>query len=311
MVRLAALSLVCCLTITVRVDFHTATAFHTPPSFPQIHLDPDTPPLPDALLEEAACTSPTSLLQLSIAAIDCFNIFYRLHRLSLAASSHWIDRVDRLTLSNLLYETEYTILCVPDYSRHFLDFDPETEDESDEKQGQRKSIAGAASVVEALLPATQIFVYAALREIPLNARIFNILLDRLRIAIERPRISTIESWKRQKNPNLLIWVLVVACSVTPAHEGRVTWISKLSETLKDLNISNRIELEGILKLIAWIDTYSNGDLDDIWKEILHFRSSGSTTERQFIIDSMMPASQIPGTRKDWGYGNSFSAPMDM
>jgi hypothetical protein len=57
-----------------RVDFHTAAVFRTAPTFPLIRLDPDTPSLPDALLEEAAYTSPTCLLQLPVAAIDCFNI---------------------------------------------------------------------------------------------------------------------------------------------------------------------------------------------------------------------------------------------
>lgn len=147
------------LTYIRRVDFHTAAAFHTTPTFPQIHLDPDNPPLPDTLLEEAAFTSPTSLLQLPICAIDAFNIFYRLHRLALAISTPWIRKVDRMTTSNLLYECEYTILSVPDHSRDYLDFDRDNKgqgaDEEDTTYDERKSQADAASIIEAILAATR------------------------------------------------------------------------------------------------------------------------------------------------------------
>lgn len=293
MVRLHRLDLLSYLTVTTRVDFHTAAAFHTPPSFPQIRLDPDTPPLPDLLLEEAACTSPTSLLQLSLAAVDCFNIFYRLHRLALAASSQWVDSVDRLTISNLLYETEHIILCVPDHSRDFLDFHPKSTDEQDRRYEQQKSKADAASVLEAVLASTQLFIYAALREIPPKAKIFSILLDRLRTTLERPHTSTVKVWKREKNLNVLLWILVVACSIAPPNFGRTMWILTLSDTMKELNLSNRMELEGVLKLVAWTDTYFNGVLDRVWEEIRRLRRLDRTVGFQQGIETTDPV--LPAT----------------
>ncbi|KAF2261298.1 hypothetical protein CC78DRAFT_535759 [Lojkania enalia] len=264
------------------VDFHTAAAFHTPPSFPQIRLDPDTPPLPDILLEEAAFTSPTCLLQLSLSAIDCFNIFYRLHRLAIATSSHWILKVNRLTVSNLLYETEYIILSVSDYSRYFLDFDLELKDEKDEDNEEQARMADAASVVEALLASTQIFLYAALREIPPKARIFSILLNRLRLALDRPNSKMVEVWKRERNFNMLVWVLVVASSVASAWGERSWWIRRLSEVVKELGICDELELEALLQRVAWTDIFFRNNLNEVWEEVhLHLNATQE-------VDALLP-----------------------
>jgi hypothetical protein len=251
----------------LRMDFHTAAAFHTPPSFPHICLDPDTPPLPDELLEEAACTSPTSLLQLSLAAIDCFNIFYRLHRLALAVSSHWHGRIARLTLSNLLYEAQFIILSVPDFSRDFHDYDREEYGNGHE---HKKSRADAAGVVEGLLAATLIFVYAALRALPTNAKLFTILLDRLRIALDRPNTSAIDVWRQENNLKMLLWALVVACSVAPS-DGRAWWVSMLSDVCEDMHITSRLELEENLQWVAWSDAFFAGELGGVWAEVLRLR----------------------------------------
>jgi hypothetical protein len=265
-------------TLTIpRVDFHTATAFHTPPSFPHIPLDPDTPSLPDKLLEEAACTSPTSLLQLSVAGIDCFNIFYRLHRLAIAASSHWVDRVERVTLSNMLYETEYIILSVPDCSRDFREFDCDTGKGQDERYQLR---ANAASVIEGLLAASQIFVYAALRDIPTNAKISTILLERLRVAIVRPSVDTIHVWTKDHNINMLLWTLVVACSVVPHDGSREWWIGQLVEVVVVMDIKSRFDLEVALQSVAWVDTYFNSVLGEIWEEVALQRRARDLASRR-------------------------------
>lgn len=248
-------------------DFHTAAAFRTPPSFPLVCLDPDAPLLPDELMEEAAYKSPTSLLQLSLAATECFNIFYRLHRIALAMSSHWSGKVPRLTLSNLLYDMQHIVLSVPDRSRDFIEFDREVQAGRNEGEENQRKRADAASVVEGLLAATLIFVYTALRGLPANAKILAILLGRLRIAINRPATSAVEVWGREKNLKTLVWVLVVACSVVKSDEDRAWWISKLSGVCGILGIERQAELEDTMQHIAWIDVFFNRKLDKIWEEM--------------------------------------------
>lgn len=255
-----------------------------------------------------------------MSAIDCFNIFYKLHRLSLAASSHWISRVNRVTLSNLLYETEFVVLSVPDHSREFLSFDIENKDEQDEDYDQRKSTADAASVVEGLLTATQIFIYAALREIPRKVKIFTILLERLHIATKRPHISTTTVWKREKNLSMLVWVLVVACSVAPAGEQRAIWMSMLAETMNEELILTQEDLKAALKRVVWTDTYFNPVLNGIWDELRRLRSAkrtanGETKVEQpvtHVIDPLFFESHMDNDVIGWGYGDDrFSAPMNF
>ncbi|KAJ5028306.1 MgtA, cation transport ATPase [Bipolaris maydis] len=252
-------------------DFHTAAAFRTPPSFPLVCLDPDAPLLPDELMEEAAYTSPTSMLQLSLAATECFNIFYRLHRIALAMSSHWSGKVSRLTLSNLLYDMQYIVLSVPDRSRDFIEFDREVQAGRNEGEENQRKRADAASVVEGLLAATLIFVYTALRGLPANAKIFVVLLGRLRIAIDRPATSAVEVWGREKNLKMLVWVLVVACSVVTSDDDRAWWILKLSDVCGILGIERQAELEDIMQHIAWIDVFFDRKLGKIWEDRTRWR----------------------------------------
>ncbi|KAG9195107.1 hypothetical protein G6011_00227 [Alternaria panax] len=252
------------------IDFHTAAAFRTTPSFPHVWLSPDTP-LPDELKNEATYASPTTLLQLSCAAIDCFNVFYRLHRLALAVSSHWTGRVARVALSNLTYETQFIILSVPDRSWDFLDFDQGIQDEASGDHEHQKQRADAASVVEALLAAALIFVYAVLRALPLKTKIFTILLRRLRTAIERPNTSVLETWSREKNLHMLLWALATACLVVTGRE-RMWWATQLSCVCQELGIGSRQHLEHELQRVAWTDLFFDARIDGIWAEVMRLRT---------------------------------------
>jgi len=252
------------------MDFHIAAVSRARLSFPHICLDPDTPPLPDELIEEAAQTSPTSLLHFSFDAVDCFKIFYRLHRLTLAVSSHWVGRVERLTLSNLIYETQFTILSVPDHSQNFLHFDQSIHDEQSDCYDHLKARADAASVVETLLAAALIFVYAVLRALPLNTKIFNILLSRLRTALDRPNAPILETWRREKNLNILLWVLVVASCVATGEE-RMWWVAQLSELCGQMRVRSRQHIEHEMRHVAWTDTFFEDRMDAIWAEVMRLR----------------------------------------
>lgn len=196
----------------------------------------------------------------------------------MAISAPWIRKVDRLTISNLLYETEYIILFVPDYSRDFLDFDLEPKEELDGEYEERARMADAASVVEALLAAAHIFIYAALREVPPKAKIFSILLDRMRVALNRPKIDVIDIWKKEKNLDILVWVLVIACSIAPAWGGRGWFISHLAEVLEELGVHSEIELERTMQRVAWTDVFFGQMLTEIWEDLCAYVAAAQRAE---------------------------------
>lgn len=183
-----------------------------------------------------------------------------------------------MTISNILCETEYIILSVPDFSRDFLDFDLETKEDVDEDLDERAQTADGACVVEAMLAASQIFIYASLREIPTKAKIFSILLDRLRVAINRPNISMMEVWTKEKNLNILLWVLVVACSVAQTWGGRSWWIGKLAEVVKELGLRGELDLEQSMQRVAWTDVFFGDVLNSVWEEVRAYLATVQRTE---------------------------------
>lgn len=155
---------------------------------------------------------------------------------------------------------------MPDYSRDFLGFDLDTTIERDEDYQTREDKAHASSVVEGLLAASQIFIYAALRELPTNAKIFHILVDRLRVALARPSVCNMHVWKKEGNLNMLLWTVTVGCSVAAPGEGRAWWIRNLVEIMIKLDIKTRFDLEMAMQNVAWVDTYFSSVLGGIWEE---------------------------------------------
>ncbi|KAF2649623.1 hypothetical protein K491DRAFT_721513 [Lophiostoma macrostomum CBS 122681] len=310
------------------VDFHTSAAFHTSPSWPRIRLDPDTPPLPDELLEVAALTSPTSLLQLSLAAIECFNIFYRLHRVALALSTQWLGNVQRCTVCDLLYELMYMVLEVPDYSRDFLDFDMEKQKKvtviqeyrseagreqdrghDEHEAGYEARKADTASVVEALLAAVQVFVFSALRSVPPKAKLFSNLLERLRRALDRPSVDIINTWSREKNEKTLLWVLVVGYSVADAWYGRAWWAGKISEVLKELghgDLAGEHDFKNLLKGVVWTDGWFETQVDKACNDAAEMSTEEvvlGPEERPMMIERWEDDPELDST---W-----FDTPMDL
>lgn len=264
------------------VDFHSSSAFRTPPTFPYLPPHPITPPFPDSLLEEAACFSPTSLLHLSLASVNCFNIFYRLHRLGLATSAHWSSSVDKTTVSNMLYEAEYALLSMADRSQDFLALDRRKGALKDDDESKA---ADAASIVEALVAAGQIFLYAALREVPPRAKIFSILLGRLRCTLERPGVNTSVIWARERNLHTLLWALMVGAAVAVQWGGSHWWIEQIAEVLEELGLdrdaTGREAIKAVLKGVAWTDIFFEPVSSDVWKgvvDLIRLRGGGTRNE---------------------------------
>jgi hypothetical protein len=188
---------------------------------------------------------------------------------------------------------------------------------STETRTKRKSRADAASILEGLLSATLIFVYAALRALPTNATLFTILLRRLRIALDRPGTSVIEVWRAASNGNMLVWVLVVACSVAQPLESRAWWIAVLAEVCGEMQIMSRVRLEDTLKHVAWIDGFFEVELDGMWAEVLRLRRSagvgtawGETS--MSTVDPSLLATQTWDKGVGWGGdGEGYEAPVDF
>lgn len=263
------------------MDFHNSIALRRPPVLPLVILEPISAPLPQALLEESVTNSLLSLLQLPVASESCLNIFLTMQRLAMATSTRWIKEVDRLTFSNMLYELEYTILSTIDYSLDLGTVDHETSytmmqrnhspesEASDNDYATLKShedAVAAAMVTEAVLTSAQVFICAAMRDIPPSARLYTILLRRLRSTIDRPGISAIKTWKQLKTLHILLWAVVVGACVAPPS-SREWWIEQIVEVMRSACVHSLVELEGVLNGIAWTDYWFADALKGVWEQV--------------------------------------------
>jgi hypothetical protein len=118
---------------------------------------------------------------------------------------------------------------------------------------------------------------------------------------------------------MLVWVLVVACSVAPL-ESRAHWIAVLSEVCGEMNITSRIELGDVLKRVVWIDVFFDGEVAGIWAEVLRLRRT--TGAGDFItvwgeasmstIDPLLLATQTWDKEIEWGNnGKGYEAPVEF
>lgn len=165
----------------------------------------------------------------------------------------------------MLYEMEYMLLKIPDRSREFLDFDREVRDGGRDGYEERARLADAASVIEGLLAAAQIFTYAALRDVPPRAPLFSILLSRLREALHRPSTDMLGLWSGVKNAHILLWALVVGASVAQAERDRMWWVEKLWEVAGALGVRRVEDLQGRMERVAWTDMFFGEGLAGVWQ----------------------------------------------
>lgn len=238
-----------------RAEYHSAAAGRRLPCFQYCSVDADKH-FPDALLEQAAITSPTSALNIPRHRFEVFNIIYRLHRLGLAISLEWFSQVSRLVISDRLHEVEYLILkfLAKNYTSRCDDADLENE-----------------SISEAIILAGHIFLFGAIRVVPTPMKIFDIFLARLRVALDNTKSET---WQELSLQDLRLWVLfigAVASQVRP--EILEYFVVQITADLVSRPVA-KSTLEHKLKGTAWADDYCRQPLDKLWTD-LEFRFLGN------------------------------------
>ena len=169
----------------------------------------------------------------------------------------------------MLYEAEYALLSMPDRSQDFLALDRRKGTSKDDEESRA---ADAAAIVEALVAAGQIFLYAALREVPPRAKIFDILLGRLRRTLERPGVNTSGVWARERNLHTLLWALMVGAAVAVQWGGSHWWIEQVAMVVEELGLgrdgTGRESIKAILKGVAWTDVFFEPMSNEVWQSVV-------------------------------------------
>lgn len=222
--------------------YHHAAVNRTLPFY---HVEPSiSADFPDELLLEAARSAPTSILNIPSHGFEIYNILHRIHRLGLAVSEPWSGNVSRIAVSNTLHEAEYDTLALS------------------AKFGEGRS--EEVDVAHALLLASQIFLYSALRLIPLAARTCDIFLRRLMAALDKEEL--LETWTEQCSLEALLWTVSMGLMVAEGKPARL-WLQERMEVLVELlQVADFEDLESILRNYAWSD-YCRVQIRPVWEVV--------------------------------------------
>jgi hypothetical protein len=181
----------------------------------------------------------------------------------------------------MLYEAEFALLSMPDRSSDFLVPDRARRDGGWDASSDEA--ANAASVVEGLVAAGQIFLYAALREVPFRAKVFDILLARLKAAVDRPYVNVVEVWEAEGNLETLLWVLVVGTAAAKHWGGSSWWGERAVEVAQRMKVGGKEALKAMLKSVAWTDVFFGQASEEMWEDVLTVREQERAQE--LILDN--------------------------
>jgi len=226
-------------------SYHYATIMREMPFY---HLEPSiNSDYPEELLLEAARSAPTSILSIPTHGFEIYNILHRIHRLGLAVSPPWLGNVDSVAVSNTLHEAEYDMIVLS--ARLAAEGDGPDEE---------------SNIASALLVGSQLFLYAALRMIPLGSRSCKILLGRLIVSLTRDDLF--EAWAEQCSLEALLWVICMGLLVALDENSKIRLQQYVKESVELLRVTDYDDLEDILKNYAW-SSLCRTRIEQVWNEI--------------------------------------------
>ena len=228
----------------------------------------------------AAQTYPYSLTTINTYGHNIYNIFRHLHILGIATSNVWMalrnESLDfRFAISNMLLENEYDMLAMSARLRQ------ESLDGIEDE--------GLIAICDALVTAAQLFLFAALRFMPIGTRMVDIHLSRLRTSLQRPRL--LEMWETYASLDALLWTLSISATAAMGRPERGVIMSELRNVCDILRIGSKETMIQHLKTFAWSDYWELAS-HAVFAELFTHKSepvSGRPTDGFLIQDPQGPS----------------------
>lgn len=260
-------------------EHHYAAAHRiVPPSRYEPTLIP-SPGFPESLELETAKSCPYSLVDIPEYGHAIYQIFRRIHLLGIATSAQWKVRSDmgmemRVCISNLLIDVEFDMLVLS--AQMGKEKDPTIRPD-------------LIAVTDILVTGAQIFLFTALRALPVGARVVEIYLGRIVFAIDilqqrqqqpnQPNQHAIieqsnnllTRWKQFANHDALLWSLFMAMVAATSRPEKDSMIACLREVIAVLGMKDLESLELCLKRVAWADSFEIHS-KEVGKEVFRSRS---------------------------------------
>jgi hypothetical protein len=245
-------------------EHHFAAAHRTVPPFRYVATIVPSEDFPEDLQLETAKTCPYCLVGIPEYGHAVYQIFRRIHLLGIATSLRWkatrnVGIMMRVNISNMLLDVEYDMLVL---SAQLGKERKDKETEVDED---------LSFICDALVTASQIFLFVSLRSLPVGARVVEIYLSRAMAAIGRDNL--LEMWNKYASYDALLWALFMSMVAATNRPEREAIVAHLREVVAMLGIKSQEALEKHLAGIAWADFFLSYSAD-VAKELFRSRSIG-------------------------------------
>lgn len=232
-----------------RSDLCHANVFNIQPRFPRITL-PVTISLGANQDEYSYLLPPEDLFG---SASPIIPIVQSLRTLSTGLDAEHIHTADRLVASNMIYNTEYSLLNLN--KENIDDLEPTS------------CIFSFESIP--FRTASHLFLYHVIREIPPSSQILFLLAERLKDAIEIQLNGWWESTDEKKV--WLLWMLFIGSATTAGRYERWWFVEQIQRICRELLI---IDVEGLiiaLKRVLWQEAWCTRHCITLWDDLLKLR----------------------------------------
>lgn len=236
--------------LNYRSEFHLAAAWRTRPYF-EFRPSFSTSSLPEELLVEASSSTSLHAISSNRTYSEGLNdVYTSLKELALAFEWEGNSNIDRPLLSNMLNEAETKLGLFMTY------FD---------ESRLTESLIGA-SILDALIAGAYIFLYGAIRKVPIPLKIFGIFLSRLTAALNRANLEF--AWATESSAEALLWVSFIG-SIAASKTMEMPWfMERVASIIRVLRIQNMTHFQGILKTFPWTNEFCSSHSHSLWKSVV-------------------------------------------
>jgi hypothetical protein len=144
-----------------------------------------------------------------------------------------------------------------------------------------------------------IYIYVALREVPIGGHLYSTFIERLRSALDHS--GFVLAWSNA-HPSTLLWVLVIGGMAAIGRPERFWFVSQLAGVCMILKLQTLQDMKHIVRDIAWVEGLYDGLMKTLWTEIEVQLGSGIIGKRK---DRGEELALTLREKKEDGHGNMY------
>lgn len=233
-----------------RADLCYSNIWDCKPAFPLLPLK----------LTESEAMLPTGMKSMTLSPARTFgsgslinSIFRSLRRLSIAFCPEYDARLDGTSMSNQIYSVEYDLLTLQNINLEAL---------------SPSEYLSSGSVLMNI--AAYIYLYLILRELPIRAKLFHTLFQRLRDSLE---MQDGEWWNlTPERQRWLLWVVFMGYGAASEWDEKWLFVEKMKSLGATLKLETKEELRSAFQGVIWHDRCEEF-LDKLWNDLSHREGS--------------------------------------